>query len=310
MTMKAFVRTDPQTPEVKLAEMAIPEVDDHEVRVAVVAFGVGLHDRYFIPREVAFPYTIGVEGAGVVDMVGSAVTGVQVGDRVIVSAAMQAKGGTWAEYVVTPASAVTPIPDELDLHTAAGIRVAGGTAVAALHTLDLDTGDTLFVAGASGAVGTLAVQIAVQRGIRVAGSASPRNHDYLRELGAELAVDYRDPDWPATVRKWADGGTTAALAIQPGTGAPSQDVVVDNGHVVTVSGDKEQVRPGVRVEQFMHGNDTGEAMAALLADIAQGRIRLVLERVFAFEDAVAALEKTETRHARGKLVVSLDSDRT
>src|SRR5699024_5474279 len=139
------------------------------------------------------------------------------------------------------------VPDALDTATAAGITVAGTAAVNSLHTLDLHEGDTLFVAGASGAIGTLVVQMASSRGIRVMGSASEHNHAYLKELGAEEAVDYHDPDWPALVQRWADGGADAALAIQPGTGAPCQQVVRAQGHVVTVSGDSAVVRANVRV---------------------------------------------------------------
>src|SRR5699024_4097322 len=153
------------------------------------------------------------------------------------------------------------------------------------------------------AIGTLVVQMASSRGIRVMGSASEHNHAYLKELGAEEAVDYHDPDWPALVQRWADGGADAALAIQPGTGAPGQQVARAQGHVVTVSGDSAVVRANVRVDQIVPGRDISAAMAALVDDIAAGRIRLVLEQLYSFDEALAALEKTETRHARGKVVV-------
>lgn len=303
--MKAFVRTDAHDQRVEMASVPIPAVGEHEVRVAVEAFGVGVHDRYFVPPAGPYPYTIGIEGAGVVVDVGASVHDLAPGQRVMVSTAMHPKGGTWAEYVVADASSLTPVPDGLDIVTAAAIPVAGGTAVKALHVLHLHEGDTLFVAGASGAIGTLVVQMAAHRGIRVIGSASSPNHAHLAELGAEAAVDYRDPDWPAAVRRWASGGTDAALAIQPGTGAPSQQVVRPGGHVVTVSGDSEVVRRDVRVEQLPHRLDIDREMAELVGDITEGRIQLLLERTYQFDEAIAALEKTETRHARGKVVVSL-----
>src|SRR5699024_4231510 len=168
-TMKAYVRTDARSQRVVMADVEVGDVGDYDVRVAVGAFGVGVHDRFFIPPTGPFPYTIGVEAAGTVAEAGTGVRGVGVGDRVMVSAAMQPGGGTWAEYVVTPASSVTPVPDALDTATAAGITVAGTAAVNSLHTLDLHEGDTLFVAGASGAIGTLVVQMASSRGIRVMG---------------------------------------------------------------------------------------------------------------------------------------------
>jgi NADPH:quinone reductase-like Zn-dependent oxidoreductase len=183
------------------------------------------------------------------------------------------------------------------------VPIAGDAAIETLHTLGLGPGETLFVAGASGAIGTLVVQMATARGIRVAGSASARNHEYLLSLGAERAVDYDDPSWQEAIREWAPGGADAALAIQPGTGVPSQFVVREGGRVVTVSGDPFAPERDVVVEQFAHRDDIRDEIAGLLAEIAAGRVRLVLERVYPFEQAIAALEKTETRHARGKLVV-------
>lgn len=303
--MRAYVRVDAGTQMVELAEVAAPVAGDHEVLVEVMAFGVGIHDRYFIPSDVAFPYTIGTEGAGLVAEVGADVSGIAVGDRVMVSTVLAPQGGPWAELVVVDPEGITPMPDALDFPTAAGIPVAGKTAVESMHALGLRKGETLFVAGASGAIGTLVVQMAAQGGVRVVGTASVPNHDHLRSLGAELAVDYRDPSWPVEVRRWAGGGVDAALAIQPGTPPSSRDVVRDGGRVVTVSGDPCPSERGIRVEQFVHRTDAHREMVELVDDISAGRIRLVLEHVYPFEDALSALEKTETRHARGKVVVTL-----
>lgn len=306
--MRAYVRVNPQNQVVELAEVAVPEAGDGEAVVAVHAFGVGIHDRYFIAPDGPFPYTIGIEGAGVVVDAGDGGDGgdgIEVGARVIVSTSMHPKGGTWAEFVVADRGRLTPMPDDLDFPTAAAVMVAGKTAVESMHTLHQQEGDTLYIAGASGAIGTLVVQMAARRGVRVVGSASAPNHEYLRSLGAELAVDYRDPDWPDQVRRWAPGGVDAALAIQPGTAVPSQPVVRDGGHLVTVSGDPCEAERGIRVEQFPHRQDAGNDMAELIDDITAGRIRLVLEQVYPFEEALSALEKTETRHARGKLAVTV-----
>lgn len=301
--MQAYVRLDPVDQIVELADVVAPTPDAEEVVVAVQAFGVGIHDRYFIPANVSFPYVVGLEAAGLVTAVGTAVTGISSGDRVMVSGAGNTKGGTWGEFVAVDQHRVSPMPDALDFVTAAGIPIAGDAAVESMHTLDLKSGQTLYVAGASGAIGTLVVQLAVQRGVRVVGSASPVNHEYLMSLGAELVVDYHDPAWPDEVRRWAPGGVDAALAIQPGIAESSLVIVRDDGHLVTVSGDPCQTQRGIRVEQFSHRADPGKEMTELVDDIATGRIRLVLERIYPFDQALVALEKTETRHARGKLVV-------
>jgi NADPH:quinone reductase-like Zn-dependent oxidoreductase len=257
----------------------------------------------------AHPYTIGTEGAGVVMATANAVTALGVGDRVMMTTIMQPQGGTWAELAIAPEKAVRRIPEALDFATAAGIPIAGDAAVETLHTLALPSGSTLFLAGGSGAIGTLLIQMATRRGIRIAASASAANHDFMRSLGAELAVDYRDPSWPDHVKQWAPGGVDAALSILPGIARGCLAVVRDGGHLVTVSGDSDSVpsERGIRVEQFQHRPNVGADMAKLVDDIAAGHVRLVLERVYDFEDAVAALDKTETRHARGKLVVRVPS---
>lgn len=302
--MQAFVRRDATSGEVAFAEVPVPRVGDHEALVQVGAFGVGLHDRYFIPHDAQFPYVIGTEGAGTVVETGTRVERFGPGDRVLLTTALNLKGGSWAEFAAVSESSLTPLPDTLDFETGAGIPIAGKTAVECLHALAMQAGETLFVAGASGAIGTLIIQMATADGIRVAASASSRNLDYLLSLGAEQAVDYAAPDWQDRIERWAPGGVDAALAIQPGTGVSSQFVVRKGGHVVTVSGDTFEPEREVRVEQFAHRADARRDMAELLAAIADRRIHVVLERIYPFTEAVAALEKTETRHARGKVVVT------
>lgn len=300
-----LVRVGAVDQRVERADVEVPVPGPDEVALEVHAFGVGVHDRYFIPPEVPFPYVIGLEAAGIVTSMGAGVHGVAVGDRVMATTIMNPKGGTWAESAVVDHRGLAPIPDELDFTMAAAIPVAGDAAVECVHTLGLKSGQTLYVAGASGAIGTLVVQLAAQRGVRVAGAASTANHDYVRSLGAELAVDYRDPEWIDAVRAWAPGGVDAALATQPGTPATSQAAVRDGGHLVSVSGDPCPSERGILVEQFPHRPDVGKDMAQLVEAIARGKIQLEIEHVYAFEDALSALEKTETRHARGKLVVQV-----
>ena len=303
--MKAFVRTSSQNQHVGLTEIPIPEINDDEVLVKVHAFGVGIHDRYFIPNNAIFPYPIGTEAAGVITKTGGTVTQFQVGDRVILTTVLQAKGGCWAEYVAVPQSNLILMPAEMDFTEAAAILIAGDAALESMRSLNLQVGDTLFVAGASGAIGTLVIQLATAHGIRVAGSASPKNHDYMLSLGAETAVNYADPNWKQQVKQWQSGGVSAALAIQPGTIEDSMDVVQDGGKVIAVSGEQALSRRNIFVSHIQHHPETRHILVQLVSDIAAGRIRLVIEHVYPFKQALDALKKTETRHARGKIVVRL-----
>jgi NADPH:quinone reductase-like Zn-dependent oxidoreductase len=306
--MEAFVRTSSQDQNVELMQRPVPEIAKEEVLVNVCAFGVGIHDRYFIPNDAVFPYTIGTEAAGVTVRTAGGVTQFKVGEQVMLTSVLLPKGGCWAEYVAVPQSFLIPMPRHMEYTTAAAIPIAGKTALESMRALALDAGATLFVAGASGAIGTLVIQLATARGIRVIGSASPKNHEYMLSLGAEKAVDYSAPNWKQQVREWTPDGVSAALAIQPGTVEDSIDVVTDGGTVVTVSGDPVPSRRNIAVFQFEHHEDTQQAVAQLASDIAEGRVQIVLEHIYPFDRAIDALRKTETRHARGKIVVTRDRE--
>lgn len=302
-TMKAICLPGPGE-ALELMEISVPAISPDEVLVRMRAIGVGLHDRYTTPGGVTFPYPIGVEGAGIVEAVGSAVTTHLVGDRVMFSG-LHPKGGAWAEYAAIDATMLMPIPARLDFPEAAALPVAGTTALAGVKALQLKSGDSVFIAGASGAIGTMAIQLAAQRGYRVAASSSPRNHAYMKSLGAELTADYRDPAWADQVTQWIPGGVDAALAIQRGTGQSSLAAVRDGGRIVTISGDQVRADRGIVVEQVMHSPETREEFLDVAAEIASGRMQVVIEQTFPFDQAVAALEKTETGHARGKVIVTI-----
>lgn len=304
--MKAIgLRRPEQMQDLTLMDIPIPEIDDNEVLVRIQAVGVGIHDRWWLPSNPRFPHAIGLEGAGVIASAGSEVTGFKPGDRVMFSSAQQPKGGTWAEFAAVSAAGLIPIPDNLKFTDAAALPVAGTTALEGIKALKLDQDDTVFMAGASGAIGTLAIQLATMRGYRIAASASAKNHEHMLSLGAELALDYRDPDWAKPVLRWMPGGVDAALAIQPGTGAISMQVVRDGGRVVTISGDQISPERNITVEQVMHHSETRKELSQLAADVAASRVRVVVERVYPFEWGLEALQKTETRHARGKVVLTM-----
>jgi NADPH:quinone reductase-like Zn-dependent oxidoreductase len=304
--MKAFVLRSAHEQTVEAAEVALPSLGADELLVRMRAVGVGIHDSSFLPPRPAYPYPIGIEGAGVVEEVGVDVTRYVPGARIAFVSAMQGKGGTWAEYAVVKEDAlIIGIPAGLGFEQAAAVPVAGNTALKSLHALGAGPHDgSVFVAGGSGAIGTFVLQLATARGWRVAASASPPNHEYLRSLGADLTVDYND-DWVDQVLTWTPGGVDAAVAIQPHTTADSLLSVRDGGRVVTVSGDHVEPTRGVAVVMPPHDLDVAEDLSSLMQQIADGGLRLTLEHVVPFTDALQALGKVQTRHARGKTVLTL-----
>jgi len=288
-----------------LMDVPVPAIDADEVLVRVKAIGVGLHDRWFIPRIADSPYVIGIEATGVIEKTGRAVAGYRPGDAVMFTSSLQPKGGVWAEFAAVRGEALIHIPAGLSFIQAAALPVAGGTALEAMNLLDLKPGDSVFMAGASGAIGTLAIQLARSLDCRVAASASAKNHDYLRSLGAEKAVDYHDHDWVSRIRGWMPEGVDAALAIQPGTGIGCLQAVRDGGRLVTVSGDQVPPQRGIHVAQVLPGPESRAQLAHLASEVASGHIHVEIEAVYPFERGIEALEKTETRHARGKIILSM-----
>ena len=183
--MKAVVIDEFGGPGVlHVADRELPEPGAGQVRVRVRAAGVNGIDgtirsgaaQQMFPTQL--PAVLGLEIAGTVDGVGPGVEGLAAGDDVLGFA----DGGGYAEYAL--ATTVAPKPAELGWTEAAALPVAAETALRVLGLLEVARGDTVLIHGAAGAVGTVAVQIAVARGGAVIGTASEPNHDYLRELGA------------------------------------------------------------------------------------------------------------------------------
>lgn len=306
-TMKAVVKTHEADSTFSLEDIKVPEIGDDELLVKIRAIGVGIHDGYFLPSKMDFPYPIGIEAAGIIEAVGKDSEEFSVGERVVFVSMMQPKGGTWAEYaVVSKEALLLHIPDGVSFVTAASVPVAGNTVLKAFKELALEKGESLFIAGASGAIGTFAIQLAKKGGIHVAGSASRKNHDYMRSLGAESTVDYHDVDWQDQVKNWRSKGVDAALAIQPGTGRPSMNVVADGGIVVPVSEFNVTSERYITVKPVNNKVDVHHELKTMMQQIAEGEITLTIGDAYPLENALDALHKTTTRHARGSVVIDMD----
>lgn len=304
--MNAVVLLSANDPQFAINKVPLPSISADEVLVNIKAIGVGVHDAYFLPQGISYPYVIGIEAAGIVHEIGSKVKGYSEGDRIAFVSSMQPKGGTWAEYAaVTASSLIIRIPDNLSFTEAATLPVAGNTILKAFGALNLPDGSTLFIAGASGAIGTLALQLARQRGLQVAASASEHNHEYMESLGADCTVDYRDPDWKKQVLAWCPGGVDAAIAIQPNTAHDSMDVVKDGGAVVPISGDQVPPIRGIRVQQLPYQADVTAELRQMFDQVAEGSLSVTVEKVYPFMDALEALQKVSQRRARGKVVVQV-----
>jgi NADPH:quinone reductase-like Zn-dependent oxidoreductase len=269
-----------------------------EVRIAVRAAGVNPSD--WKKREGLMdgelPQTMGHEAAGVVDELGEGAQDVAVGDRVF---GLSAHGAAQAQLAVL--SDYTKIPRSLDFAGAAALPAAIETATRALDQLGVRRGSTLLVNGASGSVGSAAVQLAVVRGARVIGTASPANHDYLRSLRAE-PVAYGD-GLAGRVRALAPGGVDLALDVA-GSGVLPELIGLAGGagQVITIADFGGAQEHGVR---FSSG-DAGRAVHVLGEIgglIESGRFSLPVARTFPLDEVAEAHQVSEHGHVRGKLVL-------
>jgi len=280
----------------------VSEPGPGQIRIAVRAAGVNPSDwkKRSGLMDSELPQTMGHEAAGVVDELGEGVADVAIGDRVF---GFSAEGAAQAELAVL--SYYAPIPPSLDFPEAAALPSAVETATRALDQLGVRRNSTLLINGASGSVGSAAVQLAVVRGALVIGTASPANHDYLRSLGAE-AVAYGE-GLVGRARALASDGVDAALDIA-GSGVLPELIELASGpeHVLTVADFDGAQQYGVR---FSSG-DAGRAVHALneIGElIDSGRFSLSIAQIFPLAQIAEAHRVSECGHPRGKLVLLVNS---
>src|SRR3954465_5533592 len=209
----------PTPPPPLRGALPAPTPADNEVLVRVHASAANPVDNSIAAGMLAqmgveyeYPVTIGRDYAGVVEQTGAAVTGYQPGDQVfgfVLHANPTAHDGAWAELItVTEELSIAPAPEGVDLAVAGAAPLAGITAITAVNALDLSEGDVLLVAGATGGVGSLAVQLAARAGARVIAPALPEDQTFLRELGVSDVLP-RDGDIAELVRERVPDGVDA-----------------------------------------------------------------------------------------------------
>lgn len=286
-------------PEVlELVDLPDPHPGPGQVRIAVRAAGVNPSDwkkRQGL-MDPELPQTMGYEAAGHVDELGEGVADVAVGDRVF---GFSAEGMAQAELAVL--STYAPVPPSLGFSGAAALPAAVETATRALDQLGVGSSGTLLISGASGSVGSAAVQLAVVRGARVIGTAGPANHAYLRSLGAE-PVAYGE-GLGERVRALAPGGVGLALDVA-GSGVLPEliELAGGPGQVVTIADFAGAREHGVR---FSSG-DAGRAVHALggIGELIEsGRFSLPVARTFPLTEVAEAHRAGEDGQVRGKLVL-------
>jgi NADPH:quinone reductase-like Zn-dependent oxidoreductase len=321
--MQAIVQDRFGKPDVlELREVDQPDVGDDEVLVRVHAASVNPADWYAM---AGFPYVarpqmglrtprarLGLDVAGEVVAVGERVTRCKAGDEVF-----GAGSGTLAEYAAVPEDALVAKPANLSFEQAAAVPVAGLTALQGLRDKGgIRPGQRVLINGASGGVGTFAVQVAKAFGADVTGVCSPRNVELVASLGADQVIDYTRQDFTRTGRRYdllldvagSRPWSACRRVLDPGAtlvlvGAPKGSRLLGPlDHILGVR--LASLRASQTVGFFISTARTAD-LAALGELLAAGTVTPVVERSYALRDAAEALRYLGQGHAKGKLVVTV-----
>ena len=320
-TMKAIVAERYGRPDVlALREVERPAIEDHQVLVRVLASSVNPVEWYGVTgplfarggglRRPTTP-AVGGDLAGRVEAVGSAVTSLAPGDEVFGTGV-----GAWAEYAVAAESKLAPKPPGVSFEDAAAAPVAGITALQALRDHGrVEAGQTVLINGASGGVGTYAVQLAKHLGADVTAVCSTQNVEQARALGADRVVDYRSEDFTRIGIRHdllIDVAGSRTLRALRRVLTPEATIVLVGGqmtyrglgplpHLGATLVSAKLRRQTVRFFVAKINTDDLAYLASLLED---GTIRSVIERTYPLHEAPAALAHLGEGHARGKLVIT------
>ncbi len=291
--------------------LPIPVPGPNDVLIAVHTAGIGVWDKWvrdgsWKPAgEPRFPYVLGTDGAGVVASRGSRVRRFRVGERVY---GCKIEGGFYAEFVAVNSQAVARVPEHLDSLSAGAAPVAGLTALAGLEALRLERRETVLIFGASGAVGTVAVQLAKLRGARVLATASGRRaQDLVRDLGADEVFDARREADIGQLATLAPSGIDAALVLAGGDALERCLERVRSGGRVAYPNGVEPApleRPGVRAIAF-DGMPGPRQYARLERAAEEARLRVPVAAAYRLEDAAKAHQHLEDRQVLGRFVLQV-----
>ena len=299
--------------QLRIHTLGVPEIDEHEILIAVHTAGVGPWDAdmregslYGPPR---FPLVLGTDGSGTVVAVGSRVRRLELGDHVYSYSYENPKGGFYAEYVAVAAEKAGHAPKALSLEEAGAVPTTGLTALQGVDdALRVAKGESVVIHAASGGVGSLAIQFAKLRKARVLATANREDGlAFVRRLGADEQVDAANEDLAGAIRRWAPDGVDALLGLAGGRSLDRcVETVRDGGRVAYPNGVEPVPKRRRGVEFTAYDAIAGVREFERLNDAIQAsRLKVPIAARYPLEEAVRAHERLAQGHILGKIVLRI-----
>lgn len=300
-----------------LREVPEPEPGAKEIRVRVHASSLNPYD-FFVANGLAkgmmeydFPVTVGADVAGIVDKVGDEVSRYSVGDEVFgfVFTPPTLKLGTWAEYLVVPEDMfVATKPTRASMLEAGALGIAASAALTAVEAIDPQPGDTVLIVGATGGVGSYAVQLAAARGAGVIATSRPEDEERLRGYGAADTIDYKSADLAATVRERYPDGVTGLIDTvnQPDGLNAMAELVADGGRVATPAAqpDTDELAKRNVTATLVMASPEPDRLNRLAEQVDAGKLKVPIQSVHPLDKALDAFEE-KAQGAHGKLALAI-----
>jgi NADPH:quinone reductase-like Zn-dependent oxidoreductase len=306
--MKAITYSEYGSPDVlELTDIPMPKVGPGMVLVKVKAAAVNPVDWKIMAgyldaaMDLQFPVIPGWDVAGVVESVGIDARQFQPGDEVISYARKDyVHGGSFAEYIALPERLLARKPASLGWYEAAGLPLAGLTAYQVLNRLGLRSGETVLIHGGAGGVGSLGIQIAVALGAQAIATASGKNHEFLRSLGAE-PVAYGD-GLADRVRALRPGGVEVVADFAGGNLDATLAVLAEGGRHASIADSEVEEHGGT----WMWVSPVGADLQDLAGLVDQRNIRVEVAKVLPLAQSAEAFRLNMEGHTRGKIVIAVD----
>ncbi|WP_372369662.1 NADP-dependent oxidoreductase [Candidatus Uabimicrobium sp. HlEnr_7] len=300
--------------KIKSVDVPKPQPQDNEILVKIAYAGVNPVDwkiregmiEQLLPH--VFPIILGWDMAGTVESIGSKVSSYKVGDKVYgYCRKPQVQHGCYAEYITVDEEAIALLPEKLNFAEAAGIPLVGLTAWQCLFDFaNLQAGETVLIHAGAGGIGSLAIQFAKHKGAKVYTTASAKNHEYVKNLGADYVIDYNTSDFVDVILQEEPQKLNVVYDTVGGeTQQKSAALIKEGGTLVSiVSPPDESLAPNIK-SGFVFVSPNAKQLKEISNLIKEDKVQIPAITEMKLEEAAEALRINREGHVRGKLVLKV-----